>query len=198
MSPPRLALAILACSASGQAVAQQTASVCVATRLSGAVDHGELFEATFASDLIVRLAPASHPNNPPGWTIQILAAPNYEHDYLVVATPPYRFANPRYLDTSYGRSAAQAVEWSVREFRFVTGEEDYRRMSTALGLLLWPGGHTEAEIEAAEATMATTPTEAGRLTILTARTTAPTTEHAGGVIEYLSFEIELCTGGVAR
>ncbi|MGA7303762.1 MAG: hypothetical protein WBW88_02760, partial [Rhodothermales bacterium] len=79
--------------------AQESVRLCPDTTMSGTVEQGERFEQFFGDSLKFVLDPSKSPPNPDGWTIRVVG-PDSTHDYLLVATPPYRFSNPRYLDTS--------------------------------------------------------------------------------------------------
>ncbi len=175
----------------GRDLTAQESHAGACTGLTGAVGHGESFQADLGAGLAFKLVPARHPRNPQGWTI-VVQASDPEHDFVAVATPPYRSSNPRYIDTGYGISAQQAVTWTLREFRFVLNEADYQGMHEALAILLWPADYSEGEIATARAAMTETVTGAGTLRIVEARTRPPGPEHPGGLIEYLEFEVELC------
>ena len=86
---------------------------CRASRFDGEVSHGQAFEHELAPGLVFRLAPERHPANPPGWRIEVRsrAMPEPENELSWVVTPPYRFWNPRYLDTSYDRRHAK--RWTL-------------------------------------------------------------------------------------
>jgi len=92
-------------------------TLCAETRIFGHVSRGDKFDVSITDDLRFRLVP-SEVRNPEGWTIQVIG-PDPSRDYLMIATPPYRFGNPRYLDTSYGTTAEAALAWSPRTFQFV-------------------------------------------------------------------------------
>ncbi len=164
---------------------------CNAIRSSGEVVKNQLFEREVGRGLLFRLNP-SQASNPPGWTIELRSRANPENDFLWVATPPYRFMNPRYLDTSYGYSAQQAVQMSERAFNFVLNDSDYEKMTEAVRKLLWPYNHSEAELAEAEKVLEETPTGSGRLHILDARLGGEDETEGRGWIESLRFEVELC------
>jgi hypothetical protein len=155
-------------------------------RFSGEVTRGQHFERAFGHGLVFRLA-ASGDQATPGWTIEVRPAgeksPEVELSWPV--TPPHRFWNPRYLDASYGYTAAQAVAMSPRQFSFLKNPGDYPRTSAAVRTLLWPGGVADSERDRAEALLRDIPTCAGDLWIV---------EHRidGNAIEWLRFEVDLC------
>jgi hypothetical protein len=173
--------------------AQESVRLCPDTTMSGTVEQGERFEQFFGDSLKFVLDPSKSPPNPDGWTIRVVG-PDSTHDYLLVATPPYRFSNPRYLDTSYGHSASEAVDWTPRTFRFVVDEASFQKMNEAIGVLLWPADKTSDEIDEATATLGKTNTARGEFRILSAETSDPTSDMPMGRIEKLSFEVELCRG----
>jgi hypothetical protein len=174
-----------------RATAHETEKDCNGTRFSGEVVKDRLFEREVGRGLLFRLNP-SQASNPPGWTIEMRSQANPEDDYLWVATPPYRFMNPRYLDTSYGNSATQAIQMSERPFNFVLNNADYEMMTEAVRRLLWPANVSEAELADARKVLAETPTGSGSLRILNARVGGESEGNEGGWIEYLKFEVELC------
>lgn len=92
----------------------------------GEVKAREDFRRLFGPGLVFWLTP--HPDGS-GWTIEVCEAVETScgNDFVWMVSPPYRSSNPRYLDTSYGISAAAAVKWSPRQFRFVVRKEDYER-----------------------------------------------------------------------
>ncbi len=164
---------------------------CNTIRFGGEVVKNQLFEREVGRGLLFRLHP-SRASNPPGWTIELRSRANPDNDFLWVATPPYRFMNPRYLDTSYGYSAQQAVQMSERAFNFVLNDADYEKMTEAVRKLLWPYNHSEAELAEAEKVLEETPTGSGRLHILDARLGGEDETNGRGWIENLRFEVELC------
>lgn len=169
----------------------QTAS-CRETVLAGRVEQGQTFEAAVAANLVFRLVPEIHPNNPSGWTIQITPAGDPDADYLMVATPPYRFSNPRYVDTGYGMTAAAALSWTPREFAFVAEAQDYETATESLGVLLWPGSRTQAEVERAQTALDEVPTYRGLFWIEDGATAPPDDRRPQGDIDWITFRVELC------
>ena len=97
---------------------------------------------------------------------------------------PYRFWNPRYLDTSYGWSARDAVAADRREFSFATTASEYRQAAEAVRTLLWPTAVPPAELEAARAALESVRRAHGTLTIVDSRVTQR--------IDWLRFEVEVC------
>lgn len=161
-------------------------------RVEGTVEHGEAYRALLPSGYELLLEPASHPANPQGWTIRVFLPPDEERDLSVYATPPFRFSNPRYLDTGYGHTAAQAVAWSERRFHFATGPADHDVLATAVVALLWPYDYAEETLEQARRAIDSVPVGSGRLRVLDARLREPDDQFPLGLIEQLHFEAELC------
>lgn len=172
--------------------------------LEGEVVAGGSYEHAFGDGLLFRLAPnAPAPPNPPGWTIEVRAGPEGRHDFVWVATPPYRWSNPRYVDTSYGVDARRAVAWDVRTFGFVADEEEYGALSRAVGFLVSsrPADMTADRyrtvadsVEGLWRTMLER-TGRGELRITDAEVSGATPERPGGRIERLAFTVSLCPGG---
>ena len=131
--------------ASGQVRPAQAPS-CRETAVTGRVQQGQAFEAAFTDELMFRFAPETHPDNPQGWTIQITPATDAQSDYAMVATPPYRFSNPRYVNTAYGIAAEAALAWTPRKFAFVADAPAYESAMDAREILLWPGNYTSPRL----------------------------------------------------
>ena len=94
------------------------------------------------------------------------------------------------------------VEWDVRRFGFVTGEEEYATLADAVDFLLWrPTGMTGAQYEAAHdsvyAQWDARLERAGRgeLRITDADVTDPGSDHPLGRIERIAFTVTLCPHG---
>jgi hypothetical protein len=87
--------------------------------ISGEVRAGEDFTADLPGGLVFVLEAARNaPPNPPGWVIAIRQASSPDPDLVWPANPPYRFDNVRYLDTGYGKSVEQMLQWNPRLFHF--------------------------------------------------------------------------------
>ena len=186
------ALVMVAAGATVSGQARQLQAPCQETVITGRVEHGLAFEAAFTDDLVFRLTPETHPNNPHGWTIQITPATDSASDYAMVATPPYRFSNPRYVDTAYGITAQAALSWTPREFAFVTDAPAYESAMEALDVLLWSGNHTPADVSQAETTLQDVLTYPGRFWIEDGATTEPGDTSPEGDIDWIRFRAELC------
>jgi hypothetical protein len=160
------------------------------TAFGGAVRAGEVFEHDVGAGLVFRLAPT--PDAQPGWTIEVRARgdtdPQRELPWL--ATPPYRGWNPRYIDASYGVTAAETVARRAREFGFVADLTRWSEANEAAQLLLWPDRATAAELDAARRRLASVAPGRGRLVIRSARLGRGS--DGAERIETLAFNVELC------
>ena len=168
-------------------------------RLSGEVSRGSEFRRDIGSGLVFALTPtAMDPGAIEGWDIKVFPKdpPKGERcdDFVWVATPPFRFNNPRYLDTSYGTKAEDAVTWSPREFQFVLNCADYKREEKWVERLLWPYNYSDEQVQEARAKLGSSPLGKGRLKILDFKI-SPAEKTAGGVnlgrIDWLKFELEI-------
>jgi hypothetical protein len=176
----------------GQVAAQAglDADSAVQNRFIGEVSHGDDFEREFRPGLLFRLAASRDPQTP-GWTIEVrsTADPNPEAEFSWPVTPPHRFFNPRYLQVSYGFSAAQLVVMDERQFSFVQNAGDYAVAAQSLRTLLWPGTASTEEIERAQSALDKIPVCTGVLRIRAHRLAAdPAAEQR---IAWLKFEVEL-------
>ncbi|HXN54215.1 MAG TPA: hypothetical protein VN943_19960 [Candidatus Acidoferrum sp.] len=107
---------------------------CVRLSYAGEVSSGQTFERKFSEKLLFRLNPKTAQS---GWTIEVIPEAQDgtgQREYIWVVTPPYRFYNVRDLDTSYGTSAREAVEYSPRDFNFVLNEEQFKRAANLVEL----------------------------------------------------------------
>ena len=97
---------------------------------SGRISKGEKFQRDIVGGLQFVLMPTvNNPGAVEGWTIQV--SPKGDHplecdDFVWIVMPPYRSYNARYLDTSYGTAAEEAMKSSPREFSFVLNCSDYK------------------------------------------------------------------------
>lgn len=160
--------------------------------IRGRVSQGEVFERPFADQLVFMLEPETHPRNPQGWTIRVTPATSRELDYSMVATPPYRFRNPRYVDTGYGLTAGEALGWTPRQFAFVASRRDYDSARHALDVLLWPGNHTQAQVDSARQELEQVRSYPATFWIEDGAAAPPSSDRPGAVIEWMSFRVELC------
>lgn len=170
----------------------QQAPPCRVETLDGRVSRGDSFETSLPGGLVFQLEPELMPQNPAGWTIRVSPESAREDDYSMVATPPYRFWNPRYVDTSYGVTATEALALNRRDFAFVAFADDYRTAREALDVLLWPGSRPDEEVQAAAAELSALRTYPATFWILDGTATPPDSTRPGGAIDSLSFRVELC------
>jgi hypothetical protein len=160
------------------------------------VSEGQVFEKEIGAALIFRLD-SGHDLKISGWTIEIVPkeAPkddvNQKVEFIWVVTEPYRSSNPRYLDTSYGTTAKEAVAWSPRSFRLVLTMAEYEKVTKALDVILWPYNYSQAEIDKATDTLRTVPTAGGALTILDSRITEAGKDGSMGRILWLKCAVDL-------
>ena len=157
------------------------------SRFTAEVTHGENFEREFGNGLVFKLAASDDPATP-GWIIEVRPKGSSDPDVELVwvATPPYRLFNPRYLNVSYGNSAAQSVAMNPRQFSFLRNPEDYASEAALVREMLWPA--SESQSVSARAKIGEAPTCEGTLRILEHRLAQPPDER----IEWLKFEVELC------
>jgi hypothetical protein len=106
------------------------------------------------------------------------------------ATPPFHFENDSYLDTSHGRTAAEAVANGTRVFNFAMTPGDNARLRAGVDELLH--ADSESAMRIAEATVNSIRTGRGTLSIVKARVTPVSEIHTFGTIESLDFRVELC------
>ncbi len=108
--------------------------------ISGEVRAGEDFAAPLPGGLLFALdAVPQAPPNPPGWIIAMRHSERPEIDLVWPANPPYRFDNVRYLDTSYGKTPEQTLDWNPREFLFYPDHETAEAAERWVRGKLWQG-----------------------------------------------------------
>jgi hypothetical protein len=157
------------------------------------VELGQKFEREIGHGLVFRLAPvADLPES--GWRIEI--TPKVQPggnpvEFAWVATPPYHFANPLYLDTSYGTTAEAAVAMSPRSFHFVLNMEDFRAAAEAVDLAIYSSNASDIERERINRAASKVETGAGEVHILKSRLIAPEGKNTLGKIAWLKFEVKL-------
>jgi hypothetical protein len=159
----------------------------------GELKASEAFEKAIGRDLIFRLEPNREPKIS-GWTIEIHPkneAPGEYTEFVYVVTPPYRSTNARYLDTSYGATAKEAVAWTPRTFYFVLDKGDYKRAGDALDKLLWPYNYSEGELDAAGKVLDNLRKGEGELRIVDSRVSEGKSDKESGKIEWLKFAVDL-------
>lgn len=179
---------------------------CLRMSFQGEVSAGQTYEQGLGANLLFRLK-----QNEVGWYIEVLPNPrsSTNAEFIWVVTPPYRFGNARYVDTSYGVSAKEAVKWTPRDFNFVLDEQEYKRAGELVDLVLWSRppsdqkSKEEIEKQSDEAAKALSrfPVAKGQLFILDSKvgTYAKTgepgsiewTKFTFGTIDWIKFRVEL-------
>lgn len=159
----------------------------------GEVELGHKFEREIGHGLIFRLAPSY---DVPEWGWRIEIKPKVQPggnpvEFAWVATPPYHFANPLYLDTSYGTSAEAAVAMSRRAFHFVLNMEDFRAAAEAVYLAIYSSNASDIERERINRAANKVEVGAGEVHILKSRLMAPAEKDPLGKIAWLKFEVKL-------
>lgn len=171
------------------------AAACQTEVLQGRVAQGESFEARMGGGLAFRLDSHAVGGDPQGWTIRVVPETRPDTDYSWVATPPFRFRNPRYIDTSYGVSAADALAQTPREFMFVASPQDYEAATEALNVLLWPDAHAQAQVDAARERLASLTTYSGSLSVEDGSVILSGAVGGTATIAWLAFRVQLCVPG---
>lgn len=160
---------------------------------AGELKGREVFAKEIGQHLVFRLNPAREPNIS-GWTIEIHPKNETSGEYtefVYVVTPPYRFRNARYLDTSYGISAKEAVAWTPRTFYFVLDKDEYKLAGDALDKTLWPGNYSDDVVDAAGKVLEELTKGEGELRILDSKISEGKNEKESGKIDWLKFAVEL-------
>lgn len=172
---------------------------CLRLSIEGEVSSGRTFEQPFGGNLRFRLDPQPALA---GWFIEVVPErqpANGFAEYLWVVNPPYRSWNSRYLDTSYGWKAKDAVGESPRNFNFVVNEEQFKKASELVDIASMSRPQSDQrskeeiakEIADAEYALVSFPVAKGRLVILDSKVGAPNKNEELGTIEWLKFRVEL-------
>jgi len=165
---------------------------------TGEAFEGKNFRKDIGHGLDFVLTPSSWGDEITGWTIEV--SPQVKpsdpecDDFLWVATPPYHFQNMRYLDTSYGMPAQEAVRISPREFSFVLNCMDFETERQRVELVLQPNGASQQEVDDARAKLRTSPLGKGRLWIEDSKITPGHDSGTGeglGAIHWIKFKVEI-------
>ena len=173
--------------------------ICLPISSEDEVSAAKAFTQEFGGDLVFRLNAEQASG---GWFIEVVprgAGVDSQQEYVWVVTPPYHFGNQRYLDTSYGVPAREAIQNSPREFNFALDEEQYKEASRLVDLAISSHpdsdkrSQEELEQERQDATEALLklPVAAGRLWILDSGVKDPAGDRDFGSIEWLKFRVEL-------
>lgn len=167
-------------------------------RFSGELTKRQNYRKEFGPDLAFALEPNhSDPGGISGWTIKV--QPRGDHpsdcdDFAWVVMPPYRSYNPRYLDTSYGTTAEEAMKFSPREFKFVLNCSDYKAEKERVEKILWPANYSSEEVEEALEKLGIVPQGNGLLWIRDYKI-SPAPKTVGdknlGQIDWIRFDVEI-------
>ncbi len=169
-------------------------------RFSGEVARGLTFRKDIGHGLEFVLTPLSGKMPPElsGWTIEVLPQGNPSdsecRNFVWVVTPPFRFWNPRYLSTEYGKPAQEAVGISPRDFNFVLNCDDFKAERQRVERVLWPHNYSKEEADDALAKLGTSPKGMGRLSIKDSNYTPgdnSTDPVKLGAIHWIKFEVEI-------
>ena len=138
--------------------------------LTGEVSQDQTFRQDIGYELDFLLEPNTmDPGNVTGWIISVV--PHDKpfdpqcNDFVWVVTPPFRFQNARYIDTSYSTTAQEAVQASPREFNFVLNCADFEVEHERVSRVLWPYSHSKKEVDEARAKLGSSPVGKGQLWI---------------------------------
>jgi hypothetical protein len=170
---------------------------CLQLSFQGEVSKGKTFEQPIGSNLLFRLN-----STIAGWTIEIIpqdAEGPERHEYVWVVTPPYRYWNPRDLDTSYGVTAEESVQTTPREFNFVLNEDQFKRAANLVDLAIMSHPlsdrrseeELDKESETARAALMNFPVSKGQLWVLDSKIREPTKQGNTGSIEWIKFKVIL-------
>jgi hypothetical protein len=157
----------------------------------GEVTLGRTFEREIGHNLIFRLVPTVGDQDS-GWNIAIVPeSGSPDAEFCAIATPPYHFYNPRYLDTSYATSARDAVAFNPRPFHFVLTQTDYEIAGKYVNMTIYPNHARKGEFEEIDRKAAKVEVGTGELHILDSRITPGNSENETGKIEWIKFEVKL-------
>jgi len=147
-----------------------------------------------------------------GWTVEITpqaVSGTGTPEYIWVVTPPYRSSNPRYLDTSYGVSAEEAVHETPRRFNFVLNEAQYQKAFRLVDLAVSSRplsdqrsqNEVEKESKDAAAGLMKFPVSVGQLSIVDSKLTLGKDSKDLRSLDWIKFEAILrvpCDFAVAK
>jgi hypothetical protein len=162
-------------------------------RFTGEITRGKSFEQDIGHDLVFRLIPTPGYADM-GWRIQV--EPKIDPDdgpieFSAVATPPYRRYNPRFLETSYGNTAKQAVEMTPRAFYFVQSVDDEHRAEECLNAAIYPTNVSDEEKVRVVQEQKQIQLGKGELRIVKSRIGRGKTLTDAGTIDWLRFEVDI-------
>jgi len=165
---------------------------------TGEASEGKSFRKDIGHGLDFVLTPASMGGGITGWTIEISpqGKPSDPEcgDFVWVVTPPYHSYNDRYIDTSYGTTAQEAVHISPREFNFVLVCKDYLKENERVERVLGSYSYSKQEVDEAMAMLGTSPLGKGRMWIEDSKITPGHDSGTGeglGAIHWIKFKVEI-------
>ncbi len=155
-------------------VAASSSVIAEPLQLRGEISRGETLVHQFKHGAMLyefRLVPSGS-----GWTIWIGDPMRREYNYVTAVTPPFRGINPAVIEgwhfrnkdnTGPNEAGADNVNAPQRErrFAFVKDSSGFQAAQQALDVLLWPDGHSDADIKDAEQRIARIPRFEGMLLI---------------------------------
>jgi len=170
------------------------ATNCLQLSVRGEVSAGHQFSQVIGGNLMFTLKPTKS-----GWTIEItsqVVTRTEPSEYSWVVTPPYRSSNPRYLDTSYGVSAEEAVHETPRSFNFVLNEAQYekafRLVDIAISSRPLSDHRSQEELEKESkdvvAVLMRFPVSVGQLSISDSKITSAKDSNDSGSLDWIKFE----------
>lgn len=165
----------------------------VDVHFAGEVTRGNAFQQDIGHDLVFRLA-LTPGYADMGWKIQITPKDTPDDgpiELSAVATPPYRTYNARYIETSYGNTAKQAVALTPRVFYFVQSEDDEHRAEECLNAAMYPTNVSDEEKVRVVQEQREIPLGKGELRILRSRLGHSKTLTDAGTIDWLRFEVDI-------
>jgi len=169
-------------------------------RFTGEVAQDLSFRKDIGNGLDFVLAAISDKMPPEltGWHITVSphtpAGDDECRDFVWVVMPPYRFWNPRYLSTEYGKPAQEAVGISPREFNFVMNCNDFKTERQRVERVLWPHSYSKEDVDDALAKLGTSPHATGRLWIKDSKYTPGDSSPNPvklGEIHWIKFKVEI-------
>ncbi len=175
-----------------------TEGSCIHITFSGEVSADKNFDRPFGPlRFLLNSEDASS-----GWWIEVMPATETKSandEYVWPVSPPYHFGNVRYMDTSYGTPAADAVKESPRDFNFVLDQKQFDRAAELvnLGVSSRPLSEQKSEAELVKesqdalAALESMSIGKGRLQILDSRVDRSAGQDGLGAIEWLKFRVEL-------
>jgi hypothetical protein len=158
---------------------------------TGEATLGKTFEREIGYGLLFRLVPTVGDEDS-GWNIAIVPKSGAPDDEFVgIATPPYHFYNPRYLDTSYATSAKDAVAFNPRPFNFVLTHADSEVAGEYVNMTIYPNHATKEDFDEIDQKASKVEIGTGELHILDSRITPGDSEKETGKIDWIKFEVKL-------